>query len=74
MNRGIMNEQVQRKTTVLLEADVAEMMGRYILAVNERSAPAKLSQNGLINEAIRQYVEKGERAIALIGTIQERVA
>jgi hypothetical protein len=53
MNRGIMNEQVQRKTTVLLEADVAEKVDRLIAAT--KTGPYRLTLASIVNDAIRRY-------------------
>lgn len=62
MNRGIMNEQVQRKTTVILDADVAEKVDRFIAAT--KSGPYRLTIASIVNDAIRRYElpEKNEEA------------
>jgi len=48
-----MNEQVQRKTTVVLDADVAEKVDRLIAAT--KTGPYRLTIASIINDAVRRY-------------------
>lgn len=50
-----LNESAKIKFTA--EPGVREMLERYIAARNARIAPAKLTITGVVNEAIREYVE-----------------
>ncbi len=51
-----LSEQAKIKFTA--EPGVRELLERYIAAQNIAIAPAKLTITGIVNEAIREYIER----------------